>query len=297
MEQRCTLCPRTCPADRGKGELGFCKSPLVFSIARASLHMWEEPSISGTRGSGTVFFTGCNLRCLYCQNREISRGDGGKLLNDEEFTALLYRLRDAGAHNINLVTPTPYAARLGELLKKIKPTLGIPVVFNCGGYESVETLQMLEGCVDIYLPDLKYFDAELSARYSSAPDYFPRAMDAIDEMLRQTGDPVTDTDGILQRGTVVRHLVLPSHRKDSIEILRRLAERFGTKEILLSLMSQYTPTFAADCPHPNLHRRVTSFEYESVLAEAERLGFHGYLQDRTSATAEYTPNFQESSFL
>ena len=293
MSPTCTQCPRACAVDRSVS-VGYCGVPWNFRIARADLHHWEEPPISGTRGSGTIFFSGCNLRCVYCQNREVSRESLGREVDADRLTDLMLALRDGGAHNINFVTPTPYAVQLAALLERVKPTLGIPIVYNCGGYESVETLRRLDGLVDVYLPDVKYFSPDLARRYSDAPDYFSVALSALAEMLRQTGAPVTDGEGILQRGTVVRHLVLPAHRDDSIALLRALAERFGTRGLRLSLMSQYTPQFALDTPYRNLHRRVTTFEYNAVLDHALALGFEGYFQARDSATAAFTPDFRES---
>lgn len=296
MKNNCLQCPRQCAVDR-ESTLGYCLAPWHFSVSRASLHMWEEPSVSGTRGSGTIFFSGCNLRCVYCQNRDISHAAVGKLLDGDGLAALFFKLRDAGAHNVNLVTPTPYAFQLADVLERVKPQLGIPIVYNCGGYESVETLKRLDGLVDVYLPDLKYFDTDLAARYSDAPDYFPTALSALREMLRQAGKPQLDGDGIIQRGVIVRHLVLPSHRSDSIALLDRLATEFGTSAFLLSLMSQYTPDFAQNTPYPALHRRVTSFEYNSVLSHAQALGFDGYFQSRTAATSDYTPDFLDTGLL
>lgn len=296
MKERCLQCPRRCGVDRTE-DVGFCGVPWEFCVARASLHAWEEPSLSGTRGSGTIFFAGCNLRCVFCQNRAISRGECGRRLDADALERLMLRLRDAGAHNVNLVTPTPYAEQLIPVLQRVKPKLGIPVVYNCGGYERVETLQALEGLVDVYLPDVKYFDSRLSADYSGASDYFPTALSALREMLRQTGAPRLDADGMLTRGTVVRHLVLPACRGDSIALLQALAKEFGTKAFLLSLMSQYTPSFADAYTFSNLRRRVTSFEYDAVLAQATSLGFEGYFQSRTSATGDFTPNFDEREFL
>lgn len=290
MNRICEQCPRRCGVDRTESR-GFCGVPWDFCVARADLHAWEEPPISGTRGSGTIFFSGCNLRCVFCQNREISREGLGCILRADELRAHMLALRDRGAHNINLVTPTPYAEALIPLLREVKPLLGIPIVYNCGGYECVETLRRLEGLVDIYLPDFKYCSAELSARYSGAEDYYPTALAALREMLRQVGAPQIGADGILRRGTIVRHLVLPSHRADSIALLNALASEFGTSAFHLSLMSQYTPQFAQDSPYRALHRRVTSFEYDSVLAVAQNLGFVGYFQSRDSATAAFTPNF------
>ena len=297
MQHRCLQCPRGCGADRSSGEYGYCGVPWGFRVVRASLHAWEEPSISGTRGSGTIFFSGCNLRCVFCQNRVISHETLGRELDADALIGVMLRLRDAGAHNINLVTPTPYAYQLAEVLRRVKPTLGVPVVYNCGGYESVETLRRLEGLVDVYLPDFKYFGTDCASRYSDAADYHAVATDALAEMLRQTGEPRFDGDGMLLRGTIVRHLVLPANRKDSIALLNDLAERFGTRSFLLSLMSQYTPTFAKDCAYSELHRRVTTFEYDAVLKEAQALGFEGYFQARDSATAEYTPDFSDGGYL
>ncbi len=296
MPKHCNQCPRACGVRREEGTLGFCSVPSSFQIARIALHPWEEPSISGQNGSGTIFFSGCNLRCVFCQNKEISQGSLGTPMSAEQLTREILRLQDQGAHNINLVTPSHYALQLVPVLETIKPHLSIPVVYNCGGYESIDTLARLEGLVDIYLPDLKYFDATLAKRYSGAEDYFPVAMDAIGEMLRQTGAYRMGENGLLKNGVIVRHLVLPGARKNSISLLHSLAERFGTTDFLLSLMSQYTPSFAVDCPYTELHRRVTSFEYDSVLKETEALGFAGYLQARSSATADFTPDFYETTF-
>ena len=292
MGELCNQCPRKCNVDRSRA-LGFCGVPEGFRVARVALHAWEEPVISGERGSGTVFFCGCNLRCVFCQNREVSRATLGRELSAEELAAKLLRLQEQGAHNLNLVTPTPYARQLIPLLKALKPRLSIPVVYNCGGYEDVETLRALEGLVDVWLPDFKYFDADLAKRYSAAPDYFPVALDALREMLRQCPTRAFAKDGTLARGVIVRHLVLPSHRADSIALLEALAREFGSDAFLLSLMSQYTPTFAKDAPDPALHRRLTSFEYEKVLDTATRLGFDGFRQSRSSAPELYSPDFSK----
>lgn len=289
---KCYLCPRACGADRAAGERGFCGMGDLPTVSRASLHFFEEPVLSGTRGAGTVFFSGCSLRCVYCQNREISRGDArGRAVTPEELAEIFLKLQAEGAHNIDLVTPTHFADKIREALILAKPRLIIPVVYNSSGYESVETLKSLEGLIDIYLPDFKYFSSELADAYSSAPDYRERAEAAIIEMHRQVGSPIFDGDGMLLRGVVVRHLVLPSHRKDSIALLRRLAEIVSPQDILISLMSQYTPDFALDCGFDCLKRRITSFEYESVLREAKYLRFDGFMQGRASASAKYTPDF------
>ena len=290
MEQNCLQCPRACGADRQSG-VGYCGAPWGFVVARAALHAWEEPPISGTNGSGTVFFSGCNLRCAFCQNYDVSHAAKGRAMSADELIDTMLSLQEAGAHNINLVTPTPYAYQLAELLRAVRTRLHIPVVYNCGGYESVETLRRLDGLVDIYLPDFKYADSERARKYSEAADYPMVATEALAEMLRQVGSPVTDENGIMQRGVIVRHLVLPGGRADSIDVLRLLATHFGTDRFLLSLMSQYTPDFAARSPYRELHRRVTTFEYDAVLREAQALGFNGFLQARTSASSSFTPEF------
>ncbi len=288
----CELCPRRCGIDRTAGKVGFCGQGNSMRIARAALHPFEEPSISGTHGSGTVFFVGCTLRCVYCQNRAISRSETvGREVSPEELGEMLLDLQKQGAHNINFVTPTHFTDKILETLQRIKAELTIPVVWNTSGYERVETLKRLRGFVDIYLPDFKYASGELGERYSSASDYSEVALAAIKEMAEQAGVPRFDEDGLLSQGVIVRHLVLPGHRTESIEALRRLSEAVHPNHILLSLMSQYTPEFATDSPHKNLHRKLTSFEYDAVLAEAQRLGFSGYMQARSSATREYTPEF------
>ena len=286
----CNQCPRKCGVDRAKTN-GFCRSPEKFAVARVGLHPWEEPVLAGTKGAGTIFFSGCNLRCVYCQNRAVSRGGAGRSMDADELADAILGLQDDGAACIDLVTPTHYARALVPVLWKVRPNLQIPVVWNCGGYEAVETLRELDGLVDIYLPDCKYFDPVLAKNLSDAPDYFPIFCEALAEMLRQTGKPTHAPDGSLARGVIVRHLVLPGHRDDSIAILRALAQRFGTSDFLLSLMNQYTPDFATDATDPALHRRLTTFEYESVLAVARELGFEGFSQSRDAANAQYTPDF------
>jgi putative pyruvate formate lyase activating enzyme len=288
----CCLCPRQCGADRAAGELGVCGTPDTFLVSRIAPHLWEEPPISGKNGSGTVFFTGCNLRCVFCQNRTISREGVGRAMTDGELTDAILRLQEQGVHNINLVTPTHYTARLVRLLEAVKPRLRVPVVWNSGGYESVESLRLLDGLVDIYLPDFKYISSALSSDYSAAPDYADRATEAVTEMYRQTG-AYKEQSSLAVRGLIIRHLVLPGCRTDSIAVMRHLAAILPTESIRVSVMRQYTPDFAADCPYKNLHRRVTDFEYTSVLDEAERLGIIGFSQSKESATKVYTPDFEE----
>jgi putative pyruvate formate lyase activating enzyme len=258
------------------------------------IHKWEEPCIAGEGGAGTIFFSGCNLRCVFCQNCEISRGDKGEIMTDGELEWAIFDLLEKGAECIEFVTPTHYTESLAKLLRRIKPKLTAPVVWNSGGYEKVESLKLLDGLVDVYMPDFKYFDGEIAKAYSSAPDYFEVATAALSEMLRQTGKPSFDEKGKLIRGTLVRHLVLPGHRGDSIAVLKHIAENFGADSILLSLMSQYTPDFYADggdCQYKNLCRRVTKFEYDSVMKVADSLGFEGYFQGVDSASKKYTPEF------
>ena len=292
--KECDICPRKCFADRGADKKGFCGEGDTVTVSRIALHKWEEPSISGTRGSGTIFFRGCNLRCVFCQNKLISRGGGAyRELDPKSLAREMLTLRDMGAHNINLVTPTHFALRIAEALSLVKCELGIPVVYNSSGYESVDTLKKLDGLIDIYMPDFKYASAKLSADYSNAPDYPSVAEAAVLEMFGQVGENVFDNEGIMQKGLIVRHLVLPACRADSIAVLDTLCRILPKDKFKLSLMSQYTPVFAADCEFKNLHRKVTTFEYNSVLEHAIALGLDGYFQNRASATSAYTPDFEE----
>lgn len=290
--KKCYLCPRMCGALRGMGERGVCREGDMPRIARYSLHMWEEPPISGERGSGTIFFSGCSLRCEFCQNKAISRNDvKSEEISTDRLSEIMLELQAMGAHNINLVTPTHFADKIYTSLCNVKDRLTIPVVYNSSGYERIETLRMLQGLVDIYLPDFKYYSSELSEKYSSARDYREHAEKAILEMKRQAGENIFDENGLMRRGMIVRHLVLPSNRQDSIRVLRRLAEIMPPKQTLLSLMSQYTPDFSMDSKHTELHRKITTFEYNSVLKAAEELGFSGFCQQRSSAEAKFTPDF------
>ncbi len=289
----CNDCPRMCGADRGAGELGFCAQGAQMRISRIALHPYEEPPISGKNGSGTVFFCGCSLQCVFCQNKTISRSNTvGEIYSCEQLADKFFELEQMGASNINLVTPTHFSSEVIKALELTKPRLRIPVVYNTSGYERVETLKRLEGLVDIYLPDFKYMSPKLAKCYSLAPDYPESVQTALLEMYRQTGKYKYSNDGTLKSGIMVRHLVLPAARLDSINVLHALARLLPPKEILLSLMSQYTPEFALDCEHKNLHRRLTRFEYESVLAAAEELGFDGFMQGYSSATSKFTPEFK-----
>ena len=282
----CILCPRQCGVDRTE-RVGYCGSGSLPKVARAAKHHWEEPCISGTEGSGTVFFSGCTLGCVFCQNREISRGGTGREVTVEHLADIFKRLEGQGVHNLNLVTPTHFTPQILQALELAKPT--VPVVMNCGGYERVETLRQWEGKVQVYLPDLKYFSPELSAKYSAAPDYFAVASKAIMEMHRQQPQLVWEGD-LLKSGLIIRHLVLPGCMKDSLQILDFLDTHLPKDSFLLSLMSQYTPT--ENCKKfPEINRRVTTYEYRKVADRAAELGFSGFAQDRRSAKEEYTPPF------
>lgn len=290
--KKCLACPRGCLVDRDSGERGFCGVSNEYIIGSADLHFWEEPCISGTEGSGAIFFSGCNLRCVFCQNRDISREVVGKKYSEDELVSRMLELQERGAHNINLVTATPYAFFIAKTLEKAKKQgLSIPVVYNCGGYESVEALRALEGLVDIYLPDFKYFSEDLARSYSNAPSYARVAGEAISEMYRQVGKLTLDEKGIAKRGLIVRHLVLPACREDSKAVLKYISEILPASKVTLSLMRQYTPDFACDDVPKNLKRRLTSFEYEDVLSYALSLGFDGFSQDKESAKKDFTPNF------
>lgn len=287
----CRLCPRECGADRYTGT-GFCGCGAGLRAAKAYLHMWEEPCISGTRGSGTVFFSGCNLKCCFCQNYKISHENHGKDIYDTRLAEIFLELQDQGAHNINLVSPTPYVPQIISALDLCLGKLYIPIVYNTGGYESVETLKLLEGYVDVYLPDFKYYDNALGEKYSGVKNYFETVKAALEEMYRQTG-PCHIEDGIIRRGTIIRHLALPSHRDDSVRVLEWIAENLPRDGILISLMSQYTP-FYRSLEHKEISRRISTFEYNYVLDKAEALGLNGFMQKRSSAREEYTPDFDLS---
>ncbi len=287
----CMLCPRRCGADRAARETGFCHTSADIFVARAAAHLFEEPPISGTRGSGTVFFAGCSLGCIFCQNKAISRGTAGSAVSEDELAALLLDLAATGAHNLNLVTATHYTDRVARVLKMIKPRLSIPIVWNSSGYECPKALQLLEGLVDIYLPDFKYISPTLAEAYSGAADYAEVATAALAEMYRQVGAVRFDSDGMLQGGMVVRHLLLPGCRQDTAAVLKALAKALPVADIRLSLMRQYTPDFAPRTAPKNLLRRVTTFEYQAALSLAAELGFVGFSQGKDAATAAFTPDF------
>lgn len=288
--QKCNLCPRKCSIDRTAGGKGFCGASDRIFAARAALHMWEEPPISGINGSGTVFFSHCSLRCVFCQNREISRDrEVGKEISVERLAEIFLSLQHQGAHNINLVTGTHYVPHIAEALKLVRPNgLSIPVVFNCGGYECVDTLRMLDGLVDIYLPDFKYYSSYYASKYSKAPDYYDYVIDALDEMVQQVGPPVFDADGIMQSGVIIRHLMLPGLIGDTKQVLSKIADRYGER-VLVSLMRQYTP-FDMD-EYPELDRKISEEEYAEAVEWFELVGLNGFLQDAESISESFIPSF------
>ena len=285
--QNCTLCPRRCGADRTNGQLGFCRPPDKIYAARAAAHYWEEPVISGSFGSGAVFFSGCTLKCLFCQNGVISQENRGKEISTAHLREIFLKLIDDGVQNINLVTPTHF---LPSILPALTPKLPVPVVYNCGGYERVETLRELEGLVDIYLPDMKYSDPKLAGILSAAPDYVEIAKAAIAEMYRQVGSAVIE-DEIMQRGMIVRHLMLPGELDNTLGVLDWFSEAFPKGDVLFSLMSQYVPMGKAKTMPP-YDRRITEDEYDAALSYLELLGIeNGFTQDFSAATEEYIPDF------
>ena len=285
----CNLCPRRCGALRTwtQGQ-GACRMPQAPVLARAALHHWEEPPISGSRGSGTIFFSGCCLGCVFCQNEKISHQDFGRAVSLERLAEICGELVARGAHNINFVNPTHYAHTVAALLRD--HPLPVPAVWNCGGYDRVETLRALEGLVDIYLPDLKYLDSAAAGRYSAAPDYPQAATAAIREMVRQTGPCQFGEDGLLLRGTVIRHLILPGQTAQAKAVMDWVAGQFPPGTVLFSLMSQYTPWGNLDA-YPELTRRLRPDEMRSAREYMENLGLAGFTQERTSAREEYTPPF------
>ena len=288
--ESCTICPRECRVNRLKGEMGFCKIAGGIKVSKAFLHFWEEPCISGKNGSGTVFFSGCNMGCVFCQNYEISQKRFGVYIDVEKLAMIFLNLQMKGAHNINLVTPTIYVPYIIEALEIAKRKgLSIPVVYNTSAYEKPETIELLRGYVDIFLPDLKYFDDEIAKKYSNAPLYFEYATKSILKMYEIVGD-VKIENGIMKRGVIIRHLVLPMHTNDSIKVLSWIKDNLKGK-VLLSLMSQYYPMYRAG-EYKEISRRLTKREYQKVVNFVLENGLdYGYIQDLDSATDKYTPDF------
>ncbi|MCX8130721.1 MAG: radical SAM protein [Clostridia bacterium] len=284
----CNYCPRHCNTDRSSNK-GFCNMGERPVVAKAFLHMWEEPCISGVNGSGTVFFSGCNLKCVYCQNFPISQQNFGKEISEEELSKIFIRLMKKGAHNINLVNPSHFVFQIRNSIEAVKG-LDIPVVYNSNGYEGRAGLEMMDGWVDVYLPDFKYYSKDVSLKYSGAPDYSAVAADAIIEMYRQVGDPVFDKNGIIKSGLIIRHLILPGLAQESIRILDWIKENLP-QSVMISLMSQYIPFYKADS-YNEINRRITRKEYEKVVNHAIKIGLdNGYIQERCSAEEEYVPEF------
>ena len=288
--EKCELCPRKCGVDRSKNK-GFCRVKDTVSLGRAGLHFWEEPCISGYGGSGAVFFSGCNMGCIFCQNMALSRGEVGKDVTEKRLREIFYELIDDGADNINLVTPTHFVPEIVKALSAEK--LPVPVIYNTSSYEELSTLQMLDGLIDIYLPDLKYKDSTLSKKLSNAPDYFIKAIPAIKEMCRQTGEAVFDEEGILQKGIIIRHLVLPGYLENTYDVIDAVTENCHSG-VLFSLMSQYTPPKKI-LPFESLNRRLTEEEYEKAVDYMYLSGIEdGFVQELSSAKEEYTPEFDLS---
>lgn len=284
----CNLCPRKCNACRTEHQgNGFCGAGTLPIVARVAPHFGEEPCISGTKGSGTVFFSGCTLKCVFCQNYEISDGHKGRAVTPKELADCYKRLEEQGVHNINLVTADHYVTAVAESLDIYKPS--VPVVYNCSGYTSPKTLSILDGLVDIYLPDFKYSDDALAIKYSSAPNYVNTASAAIKEMIFQVGTPVIDDDGLMKKGVIVRHLILPSHTKNSLGVLD-IIKRSYDKQVLVSLMCQYVPVNKAH-DFPKINRTITRREYEKVKSELYALGLEGFTQDLTSASTDFIPDW------
>lgn len=285
----CTLCPRECHVDRTAGKKGYCKASGELAVARAALHMWEEPCISGEEGSGTVFFSGCSLGCVYCQNYSISRGLAGKIISIERLAEIFLELQAKGANNINLVTPGHYAPHIIEALNiSRKKGLIIPIVYNSSGYEKAETLKLLEGYIDIYLPDFKYMSDEPAEKYSNCKDYSRVAAKALEEMVRQVKETKFDGRGIMQKGVIVRHLALPGYLEDSKRIIKYLHETYGNK-IYISIMNQYTP-IKKNKIYPELNRKISKIEYEDLVDYAIKIGIeNGFIQEGETALESFIP--------
>ena len=289
--ENCQLCPRRCMINRHEKN-GFCGAGTEILTAKATLHQWEEPCISYRNGAGTVFFSGCNLHCCYCQNNRISNELFGKPLTTRQLADVFLRLQDMGADNIELVTPTHFVPDIIKSLDIIKHRINIPVIYNSGGYELLETIRLLDGYIDVYMPDIKYFSPEVSARYSNAPDYFQYASSAVLAMIQQTGKNIFNEHGGLVRGVLIRHLVLPTHRHDSMNIIEWISENIP--EPLVSIMNQYTPFDFIDDKYSELKRNVTKMEYNSVVKYAESLGINGYTQQKSAVGEKYIPDFDLS---
>ena len=291
LSEKCALCPRKCGAERLLGKIGFCGGGKEVKVARAALHFWEEPCISGEEGSGTVFFSGCTMRCVFCQNREISRGEAGKTVSVERLSEIFLELQEKGANNINLVTPMHFAPQITAALDIAKEKgLSLPIVWNTGGWELPESVEAVKDYADIWLSDFKYFDNSLAEKFSNARNYFEIASESLKKMVGQTGEAVFDDNGMMKKGVIVRHLVLPGHTDDSKKILRWLWENFGDR-IWISIMNQYTP-LCTDERYPELFRSVTDEEYEEIIDFAVSLGIeNAFVQEGGAVGESFIPPF------
>jgi putative pyruvate formate lyase activating enzyme len=286
----CNICPHNCNVDR-ETEFGVCKAPDSIKIAHIQLHHWEEPCISGIKGSGTVFFSHCNLKCVFCQNNDISQHDYGKVVSEQEFINLCQKLKAQGAHNLNLVSPTCYSYLLLKVLPEIKIQTNLPIVWNSNAYEKPETIKQFNNLIDIYLPDFKYYDNSLAVKYSNVNKYINYALPAISEMVRQVGGVELDKNGLIKKGVLIRHLVLPGQIEDSKNVLKTIKDNFGN-QVWVSLMSQYYPAYNA-ANYPEINRTLSQDEYNKIKDYYENLSFNGgYFQELNSASKQYTPNFQ-----
>lgn len=292
--KNCTLCPRECKVNRLNGELGFCKASNKLTLAKAYLHKWEEPCISGKNGSGTIFFTNCSLKCVFCQNHDISHNNKGKDISIERLSEIFLEQQQNGAHNINLVTPTHYVPQIILAIDLAREKgLSLPILYNCSGYEKVETLNLLKGSIDVYLPDFKYFDDKYAIKYSNAPNYFNFASNSLAEMVNQTGSVQFDNNGIIQKGVIVRHMLLPSLLFDSKKIVDFLYKNYKEK-IYISLMNQYTPMFNS-FKYPEIHKKLNPKIYDSLIDYCISIGLkNAYIQESSSSSTTFIPNFDFS---
>jgi putative pyruvate formate lyase activating enzyme len=289
---RCNLCPNNCNVNRNNGEIGFCRNDSKIKVALASLHYYEEPCISGTNGSGTVFFTNCNMKCVFCQNYRISQEEVGNDISIEELADKFIMLQNMNAHNINLVSPTPHVIQIINAIKIAREKgLNIPIIYNCGGYENVDTIKLLNGYIDVYLPDFKYSNNELGKKYSGVNNYFDCACSAIKEMYKQVGAPVFDEKGIIKKGVIIRTLILPMHIQSTKDILKWISSNLGD-EVYISVMAQYFPTYKAK-EYKLINRKINRKEYNEVESYLFSLNFkNGYIQDLGKNEESYVPNFE-----
>ncbi|MDP4177401.1 MAG: radical SAM protein [Bacillota bacterium] len=297
MLLNCKLCPRNCNINRLNDEYGFCRSGKNVKLAKVSLHHWEEPCISGSKGSGTVFFSNCNLKCVFCQNHNISQENTGAEVSIERLSKIFLEQQNHGAHNINLVTPTHYVPQIIEAIKLSKENgLNIPLLYNSNGYENMETIKALNGYIDVYLPDLKYFDDKYAVKYSFANDYFNKASKAITEMVKQTGECIFNSEGVIQKGVIIRHMMIPGLLFDSKKIIDFIYNTFGDT-VYVSIMNQYTPMFNAE-NYPEINKPVNSKHYESFIDYASSIGIkNGFIQESEASSKSFIPEFDLSGVL